>query len=107
MRYIVTVFLLFSTLLLAQEDKRADCILLEDENSIICKYMAPRVDFDKSITIKWVDPSGVISREREMIIPAMHGSVYDYRYLQGRVSGIWTFTVVDENETFETQFTIE
>jgi hypothetical protein len=105
-RYIVLA-LLFSTFLFAQEEKRADCILLEDENSIICKYTGPRVDFEKTITLEWIDPNGEISRTREMTIPILHGSVYDYRYLQGRVSGVWTFKVKDGNKTYTTQFTIE
>lgn len=107
MKYIVTALLLFTTLLFAQEEKRTDCILLEDENSIICKYMAPRVKFEKNIAIEWIDPNGEVSRAREMTIPAMHGSIYDYRYLQGRLPGVWTFKVTDGDKTYTTQFTIE
>jgi len=107
MKYILTALLLFSTLLFAEEEKRADCILLEDENSIICKYMAPRVDIEKTIIIEWIDPNGEISRTREMMVPPMHGSIYDYRYLQGRVPGVWTFKITDGNQTYTTQFTIE
>jgi len=107
MKYLVTALLFFSTLLFAEDDKRVDCILLEDENSIICKYMTPRVDFEKTVTIQWLDPNNEVSRERVMIIPSFHGSIYDYRYLQGRLKGTWTFKVIDEQETYTTQFNIE
>lgn len=106
MRYLVLAFLL-SVVLFAQEEKRADCILLEDENSIICKYQTPRSDFENNITIEWVDPNKEISRTRKMTIPPHHGSVYDYRYLEGRMKGIWTFRVIDSNQTYSTQFTIK
>ncbi len=84
-----------------------DCITLVDENSIICKYTHDRVNYDKNISVHWIDPNGVLSRSRSMTIPASHGSIYDYRYLSGRLKGIWTFMVTDESNEFKTNFTIE
>jgi hypothetical protein len=106
MRYIVLICLLFTTIVFAEEP-RVDCILLEDENSIICKYMTPRTDEPKDITVQWIDPNNEISRQRRMTIPEYHGSIYDYRYLQGRLKGVWTFKVIDADEEFTTNFTVE
>ena len=88
-------------------ENNADCIILKDENSIICKYTHKRIDSDKNVIFNWIDPSGILSRNRTMIIPAGHGSVYDLRYINGRVSGKWTFEVLDNNISFKTNFIIE
>ncbi len=84
-----------------------DCIILEDENSIICKYSHDRSTNDKEITVQWIDPNNEISRERIMIIPAGHASIYDYRYKDGRLKGQWTFKVIDNAQEYTTTFTIE
>ena len=84
-----------------------DCIVLKDENSIICKYIHKRSEEDKYVEFYWIDPSGNISRERTMLIPAGHGSIYDYRFIYGRASGKWTFKVQDDNQTYQTNFIIE
>lgn len=84
-----------------------DCLILEDENSIVCKYTHVRVDYDKNVTFNWIDPNGNLSRSREMVIPAFHGSVYDYRYKKGRVLGTWTFEVIDQDQKYTTNFTLE
>jgi hypothetical protein len=47
-----------------------DCLILEDENSIICKFEVIRDTKDQQIVINWVSPTGEISRTREMNIPA-------------------------------------
>ena len=41
-----------------------------------------------------------------MTIPAYHGSIYDYRYIKGRIKGKWTFKVLDNNSSYKTTFTI-
>jgi hypothetical protein len=89
------------------QERSVDCILLEDENSIICKYITPHGDEPKDITVQWIDPNNEISRQRRMTIPAFHRSIYDYRYLQGRLKGVWTFKVIDKDEEFTTTFTVE
>ena len=85
----------------------SDCIILKDENSIICKYTHSRMEEEKHVKFNWIDPMGIISRERIMIIPAGHGSIYDFRYITGRASGQWTFEVIDNNTTCKTNFIIE
>lgn len=106
LKYLLIVCSLFLTLLHA-DDEKVDCLILEDENSIICKYSHERVSFAKNITVEWIEPDGLVTRTREMTIPAYHGSVYDYRYIQGRTQGIWTFKVIDNDKVFTTNFTIE
>jgi len=106
LRYLFLLCIVFLSFVKAQ-DENADCIILEDENSIICKYTHERVSEDKNITIQWIEPDNRISREREMKIPAFHGSVYDYRYINGRSKGEWIFKVIDEQKEYTTTFVIE
>lgn len=112
-------FLLLSTLLFAENeqtfenieefkvDPKVDCLILQDENSIICKFEAPRSTEDQQIIVQWIDPQGDISRSREMFIPAGHGSIYDYRYIKGRLSGFWKFKVILSDKEYTTQFEIK
>ena len=103
-----TIALLFGSIqaVLAYENG-VDCIILEDENSIICKYSLSRVSYEKKVLFQWIEPDKTITRERELVIPANHGSVYDYRYIEGRTKGIWTFKAVDGQDIYTTNFTIE
>ena len=89
------------------DENSVDCLILEDENSIICKYIQTRVNYDKTVKFEWIEPDGKITRIREIIIPAGHGSTYDYRYIKGRAIGTWTFQVIDEQQEYKTTFTIE
>ena len=113
MKSFVAIIFMFNLLfvnLFANDEEvsnSVDCIILEDENSIICKYIINREDMDKTVLFKWFDPNGNISRERELQIPAGHGSVYDFRYIQGREVGTWTLEVIDNNNSLKTTFTIE
>lgn len=85
----------------------ADCLILEDENSIVCKYIHVRLDKDKEIRIQWIDPEGEVSRDRVVVIPAGHGSIYDFRYIEGRIPGIWQFKVIDGKRETSTSFEIK
>lgn len=100
-------FLLSVGVFAQSEDSNVDCLLLEDENSIICKYTTSRVNHDKNITFNWIDPNGLISRTRDMILPIGHGSIYDYRYKSGRLQGTWTFKVIDGTHEHSTTFIIK
>lgn len=106
-KYFILTLLSFTFLTYASANSEVDCIILEDEDSIICKYTHDRVDFNKIITVQWIEPNSQITRTREMIIPAFHGSIYDYRYINGRSKGIWTFKVIDDDKEYTTNFTIE
>ena len=105
---VVLTVLLAYTFSFAQADSiGVDCLILEDENSIICKYTHKRVDFNKDIIFHWIDPNEKLSRERNITIPAHHGSVYDFRYIGGRMPGVWTFKTIDGDIEYKTNFTIE
>lgn len=84
-----------------------DCLILEDENSIICKFEVIREDKDQEIIIHWINPTGEISRTREMNIPAGDVSAYDYRYLDGREGGKWNFRVVYKGSEYSSQFELK
>ncbi len=104
--YIVLVTIIFNINLVANNNQ-VDCIILEDENSIICKYMTNRISQDKIITFSWIEPTGVVSRTKEVSVLAGHGSVYDFRYLKGRTQGIWILKVNDGEKEYQTSFTID
>jgi len=108
-KLLTLLFILHITFLsaFAQDSNSVDCIILEDENSIICKYTVERSDSDKEVIIQWIDPNNEISRERDLLIPAGHASVYDFRYKDGREKGKWTFKVIDNSKEYTTTFTIE
>lgn len=106
-KFILSVLCII-TMSYAQEPfNSVDCLILEDENSIICKYTHERVEFDKEIEVHWIEPDGRVTRKRSMIIPAYHGSIYDYRYIEGRSKGDWTFKVIDNNIEYKTTFKLE
>ena len=98
---------MLNVIIFAKVNNSVDCILLVDEDSIVCKYTHLRADMDHKISIQWIEPDGTITRQRDMNIPAHHGSVYDYRYIAGRTKGLWTFKVIDDNQEYKTNFTIE
>ncbi|WP_321470214.1 hypothetical protein [Halarcobacter sp.] len=85
----------------------ADCLILQDENSIICKYEHERLETDIEIKVQWINPQGEISRERVILIPAGHGSVYDFRYIEGRMKGDWQFKVIEGERETVTNFSVE
>lgn len=121
-RYLLS-FLVFTTLLFSQEnlvntqetidinqsyDPNVDCLILEDENSIICKFEVIRdTEKEQIITINWVSPTGEISRSREMIIPPGDSSAYDYRYLDGREGGKWDFMIIYNGKEYSSKFELK
>lgn len=90
-----------------EELPKVDCLILKDENSIICKFEALRTIDDQKIIVQWLDPQGDVSRSREMIVPAGHGSIYDYRYIKGRLLGSWTFKVLLNDKEYKTEFELK
>lgn len=112
MKKIILIALFLCSTIFAEtidEDTKfsADCLILEDENSIVCKYIHERSDEDKEIQVQWIDPNGEISRDRTVLIPAGHGSIYDFRYIAGRLPGIWQFKVIDNDKQTVTTFEIK
>ena len=86
------------------EEAKVDCLILKDKNSIICKFEAVRSTNDQNVTMQWIDPEGDISRTREMIVPSGHGSIYDFRFIEGRALGDWTFKVISNQKEYTTKF---
>ena len=84
-----------------------DCLILQDENSIICKFETNRSLKDQEIVVQWIDPQGDVSRSRNMIVPAGHASIYDYRYINGRLIGSWTFKVIENEKSYTTNFELK
>ncbi|MFA7084509.1 MAG: hypothetical protein WC141_08250 [Arcobacteraceae bacterium] len=114
MKKILFITVLLNSFLLAsehdfheEETKEADCLILKDENSIICKYTSPIGTQDKEIEVEWINPNGESTRKRTVIVPAGHSSVYDFRYISGRLKGIWTFKVYDEEDSVTTTFELK
>lgn len=106
-KYLLLMISVFTLSFSAEPKSSVDCLILEDENSIICKYVHQRVDYDKEVEFQWIEPDGDVTRKRDMVIPAYHGSIYDYRYIEGRTKGEWTFKVVDGEKEYETTFILE
>ncbi len=90
-----------------ENEQRVDCLILKDENSIICKYMFPRELEDKKLLFEWINPKNEVTRQRDIIAPAGHGSAYDFRYLEGRTKGVWTFKVTDKEKILTTNFELK
>ena len=85
-----------------------DCLILEDENSIICKFEVIKdAQNEQKIIINWINPNGEISRTREMLIPAGDSSAYDFRYLDGRESGKWDFKILYGEKEYSTSFELK
>lgn len=104
-KILLTSLLAFGSLF--AQDVGVECLVIKDENSIICKYTHERITVDKQVDFQWIDPAGNVSRERVMTIPSGHGSVYDFRYIQGRMLGTWTFKVLDQEKVYETTFDLQ
>ena len=119
-KYVVS-FLLLINVLFAEENlsnkqevngnipynPNVDCLILEDENSIICKFEIIRDENEQQIIIHWVSPTGEISRTREMLIPAGDSSAYDYRYIDGRENGKWDFKIIYRGKEYISQFELK
>lgn len=106
----VMLFLIISLCYASDADNdtnEVDCLVIKEENSIICKYMTYRPMEDRTVTFKWINPKGDISRTREILFPSGHGSVYDFRYLSGRETGIWNLKVKDGNNEYSTEFEVK
>lgn len=107
-KILLTTFLIISSCLGSDYiGSEVDCLVIKEENSIICKYMTERSIEDKFVTMEWINPEGEISRTRKVLFPSGHGSVYDFRYLSGREIGVWNFRVIDKDEVFNTTFEIK
>ncbi|BCD61120.1 MULTISPECIES: hypothetical protein [unclassified Nitratiruptor] len=88
----------------------AKVICDQEGERITCAYMINRSDNAKGLTVRfhWISPNGKDDRVRIFKVPPYYGSVYDYRFLPGRVPGKWRVEVkeLETNKTSETTFDI-
>ncbi len=107
-KLLLTAFLIISSCFASDYiGSEVDCLVIKEENSIICKYMTERTIEDKFVKMEWINPTGEVSRNRKVLFPSGHGSVYDFRYLSGREIGEWTFRVTDKDKVFSTTFEVK
>ena len=86
--------LVFATAVVAGESS-VTCEILDDgTEKIQCTLVTPRKNEARETTFYWHSEAyPQDDRERQLSLPANHGSVYDYRYLRGRAQGDWKITV--------------
>ena len=116
---IIVFFIIINSILFAKEniqkkvevvDKvipynpNLECLILADEDSVVCKFEVIRSDKEQQIVINWISPTGEISRTREMIINAGDSTAYDYRHLDGRENGKWNFKIIYNDKEYISQF---
>jgi hypothetical protein len=90
------------------QEHQAECNILKDENSIVCKYSTPLVKKEELITVQWLSPKNEIERQRDITVYPHGVSVYDFRFLDGRDKGTWHFIVIKNGEkVVETTFTVD
>ncbi|QOG13003.1 hypothetical protein [Arcobacter sp. FWKO B] len=105
-KILLLAFLSFNYILAFEPE--AECTILEDENSIVCKFTTPAQNIDQTFTIMWINPLNEIDRQRDITIPAHNVSIYDFRYLDGRESGRWKFSVFkNDKKIAETAFSLD
>lgn len=113
-KYLIAFFMITSlfsaqeTNIMQEYNPNLDCLILEDENSIICKFeVIQDEENEQDLTINWINPSGEISRSRDIILSAGDSSAYDFRYIDGRESGIWNFKIIYKEKEYSTKFEIK
>lgn len=85
-----------------------DCLILEDENSIICKFeIIQDLENEQKIVINWVNPDGEVSRTRDIVVPKGDSSAYDFRYIEGRELGKWDFSIIYRDKEYKTSFELK
>lgn len=89
----------------AEKDEVLIC--LDEGSKITCKLMTKRVNKDRDVEFEWESPNGKDDRERDMVLPAGHASIFDSRDKKGRVKGVWTVEVEIGDEEVSTTFTIQ
>ncbi len=86
-------------------DKDAALICLEEGDKITCKLITKRSNKERNVLFHWQSPnSPKDGRERTVILPANHASIFDTRRKDGRTKGIWKVTAKIDNEKVSTAF---
>lgn len=91
----------------ALEKPSLSCNILEDEDSIMCRFEFPQIQNRQKIQLQWFSPTGELSRQREITVTDDFGAVYDYRYISGRQKGTWIFRVIFKGISYSTTFELK
>jgi len=83
------------------------CNIEPKENRITCQYNFERIKTNREITFQWIDPKGVLKREKTFNIPKYHSFIYDYRYITGRETGSWKVNVIENGIKTSSNFYLE
>jgi len=82
-------------------------VCLDADEKITCKLLTKRVGHEREVEFEWISPDGKDDRERELVLPANHASIYDARTKAGRVKGVWYVEVEIDDEKVKTSFKID
>lgn len=88
-------------------DRDEALICLDEGDKITCKLMTKRVNEDREVKFEWKSPNGKDDRERKMVLPANHASIFDMRSKGGRITGMWRVEVEIGDEEVSTTFSIQ
>lgn len=111
----IAVFMMFISFLFANQNGNVEsynpnieCLILEDEDSIVCKFEVQKDEENsQKVTINWISPNGEISRSRELEVAPQNASVYDFRYLDGREKGLWSFVIIYKDSQYSSSFELK
>ncbi|MEA2111777.1 MAG: hypothetical protein U9P71_06990 [Campylobacterota bacterium] len=108
MKYFITIITLLLLSPLHAENSVFCEVLGVESKRIQCTFFTQRVSFDRNISFHWKSPDKEYDfREHSFVLPAHHGSVYDYRYYHGRSLGEWKVLVKDEHNQTMAQTVIK
>ncbi len=85
-------------------NKNEALICLDEDEKITCKLMTKRVKKERSVRFKWESPHGKDNRERTMVLPVNHASIFDARDKKGRAKGKWKVVVELDGDKVSTSF---
>jgi len=110
--YLVSILMLWTfsfSLFASESDTELSCtVVSEDIEKIVCKVQVDRADYDRDVTFFWhAKRYPQDDRERTVVLNANHGSVYDYRFLRGRVQGEWSVMAIIDEQKVEVSFVLE
>ncbi len=97
MSRLVSLLTLFTLGLFANDSLVCNVVNEDEILKIKCIYKTTRMSYDRNISMAWTSPSTPQDdRFKTILLPAHHGSTYDYRYFDGRADGSWTISATDE-----------
>ncbi len=82
-------------------------VCIEEEGKITCKLMTKRINKDREVAFEWKSPNGKDDRERKIVLPANHASIFDMRHKDGRVKGRWEVSAALDGDEVSTTFSVQ